>query len=203
MLFISNFVFFYVLSVWELAFPSCVQALWRRHHLRGDGHVHESAAGASVRVGPPEEAWERRSVWCSGEAFSTSEFKRRFLWLDLVLKCEVLFQVEGCFPDTMTRCAELISNYADVDFVDINSGCPIDLVYKKVNSYLTSFLVRLFVIFRFCVNISYSLTLKIAARFCQALFSHNKQKLNTKSCYIMAIWLGWTIWLKKLLVIID
>ncbi|KAG8005296.1 tRNA-dihydrouridine(47) synthase [NAD(P)(+)]-like [Nibea albiflora] len=41
-------------------------------------------------------------------------------------------QVEGCFPDTMTRCAELINNNTEVDFVDINSGCPIDLVYKKV-----------------------------------------------------------------------
>ncbi|XP_075961786.1 tRNA-dihydrouridine(47) synthase [NAD(P)(+)]-like isoform X1 [Anarhichas minor] len=40
-------------------------------------------------------------------------------------------QVEGCFPDTMTRCAELINGNIDVDFVDINSGCPIDLVYKK------------------------------------------------------------------------
>uniref|UniRef100_A0A665TFN4 tRNA-dihydrouridine(47) synthase [NAD(P)(+)] n=1 Tax=Echeneis naucrates TaxID=173247 RepID=A0A665TFN4_ECHNA len=40
-------------------------------------------------------------------------------------------QVEGCFPDTMTRCAELINNNTDVDFVDINSGCPIELVYKK------------------------------------------------------------------------
>ncbi|GLD59173.1 tRNA-dihydrouridine(47) synthase [NAD(P)(+)] [Lates japonicus] len=40
-------------------------------------------------------------------------------------------QVEGCFPDTMTRCAELINNNTNVDFVDINSGCPIDLVYKK------------------------------------------------------------------------
>ncbi|XP_068189768.1 tRNA-dihydrouridine(47) synthase [NAD(P)(+)]-like [Antennarius striatus] len=40
-------------------------------------------------------------------------------------------QVEGCFPDTMTRCAELINNHTEVDFVDINSGCPIDLVYKK------------------------------------------------------------------------
>uniref|UniRef100_A0A8C2WHA1 tRNA-dihydrouridine(47) synthase [NAD(P)(+)] n=1 Tax=Cyclopterus lumpus TaxID=8103 RepID=A0A8C2WHA1_CYCLU len=40
-------------------------------------------------------------------------------------------QVEGCFPDTMTRCAELINSNIDVDFVDINSGCPIDLVYKK------------------------------------------------------------------------
>ncbi|XP_034561195.1 tRNA-dihydrouridine(47) synthase [NAD(P)(+)]-like isoform X2 [Notolabrus celidotus] len=40
-------------------------------------------------------------------------------------------QVEGCFPDTMTKCAELINNNTEVDFVDINSGCPIDLVYKK------------------------------------------------------------------------
>uniref|UniRef100_A0A4W4EB51 tRNA-dihydrouridine(47) synthase [NAD(P)(+)] n=1 Tax=Electrophorus electricus TaxID=8005 RepID=A0A4W4EB51_ELEEL len=40
-------------------------------------------------------------------------------------------QLEGCFPDTMTRCAELLSENIDVDFVDINSGCPIDLVYRK------------------------------------------------------------------------
>ncbi len=44
----------------------------------------------------------------------------------------VVFQLEGCFPDTMTRCAELLNQNIDVDFVDINSGCPIDLVYKKV-----------------------------------------------------------------------
>lgn len=44
----------------------------------------------------------------------------------------VVLQLEGCFPDTMTRCAELLNQYIDVDFVDINSGCPIDLVYKKV-----------------------------------------------------------------------
>lgn len=52
---------------------------------------------------------------------------------DSVLKYELCLQIEGCFPDTMTRCAELINNNADVDFVDINSGCPIDLVFKKVN----------------------------------------------------------------------
>uniref|UniRef100_A0A3B4BDF9 tRNA-dihydrouridine(47) synthase [NAD(P)(+)] n=1 Tax=Periophthalmus magnuspinnatus TaxID=409849 RepID=A0A3B4BDF9_9GOBI len=48
-------------------------------------------------------------------------------------ECEDVFgvQLEGCFPDTMTRCAELINNNIEVDFVDINSGCPIDLVYKK------------------------------------------------------------------------
>lgn len=35
----------------------------------------------------------------------------------------------------MTRCAELINNNTEVDFVDINSGCPIDLVYKKVRIF--------------------------------------------------------------------
>ncbi|XP_030645059.1 tRNA-dihydrouridine(47) synthase [NAD(P)(+)]-like [Chanos chanos] len=40
-------------------------------------------------------------------------------------------QLEGCFPDSMTRCAELLNRNIEVDFVDINSGCPIDLVYKK------------------------------------------------------------------------
>ncbi|KAL2080290.1 hypothetical protein ACEWY4_024083 [Coilia grayii] len=40
-------------------------------------------------------------------------------------------QLEGSFPDTMTRCAELLNDNIDVDFVDINSGCPIDLVFKK------------------------------------------------------------------------
>lgn len=62
----------------------------------------------------------------------------RWIWLwTHVLVCsfpnsELCLQVEGCFPDTMTRCAELINNNIEVDFVDINSGCPIDLVYKKV-----------------------------------------------------------------------
>ncbi|XP_072010382.1 tRNA-dihydrouridine(47) synthase [NAD(P)(+)]-like isoform X1 [Engystomops pustulosus] len=40
-------------------------------------------------------------------------------------------QLEGAFPDTMTKCAELLNTSIEVDFVDINVGCPIDLVYKK------------------------------------------------------------------------
>ncbi|XP_004714307.1 tRNA-dihydrouridine(47) synthase [NAD(P)(+)]-like [Echinops telfairi] len=40
-------------------------------------------------------------------------------------------QLAGAFPDTMTRCAELLNRTIEVDFVDVNVGCPIDLVYKK------------------------------------------------------------------------
>ncbi|XP_042650967.1 tRNA-dihydrouridine(47) synthase [NAD(P)(+)]-like isoform X2 [Tyto alba] len=42
-------------------------------------------------------------------------------------------QLEGAFPDTMTKCAELLNQTIEVDFVDINVGCPIDLVYKKLH----------------------------------------------------------------------
>nr|XP_031292891.1 tRNA-dihydrouridine(47) synthase [NAD(P)(+)]-like isoform X6 [Camelus dromedarius] len=50
--------------------------------------------------------------------------------------CEDVFgvQLEGAFPDTMTKCAELLNRTVEVDFVDINVGCPIDLVYKKSSS---------------------------------------------------------------------
>ncbi|XP_038044360.1 tRNA-dihydrouridine(47) synthase [NAD(P)(+)]-like [Patiria miniata] len=40
-------------------------------------------------------------------------------------------QLAGYFPDTITKCAEMINTYCDVDFVDLNVGCPIDLVYQK------------------------------------------------------------------------
>ena len=32
----------------------------------------------------------------------------------------------------MARCAELLNKTCDIDFIDINLGCPIDLIYKKV-----------------------------------------------------------------------
>ena len=40
-------------------------------------------------------------------------------------------QVCGGYPDAMARCAQLLDERVDVDFVDINSGCPIDLVCNK------------------------------------------------------------------------
>jgi tRNA-dihydrouridine synthase 3 len=40
-------------------------------------------------------------------------------------------QLAGAYPDTMTKACQLIKENLQVDFVDINSGCPIDLVFDK------------------------------------------------------------------------
>jgi len=40
-------------------------------------------------------------------------------------------QICGAYADTMTRCAELIDDQVDCDFIDVNMGCPIDIVYQK------------------------------------------------------------------------
>jgi len=40
-------------------------------------------------------------------------------------------QVCGCSPGQMSRVAQLLEEYVECDFVDINLGCPIDLIYKK------------------------------------------------------------------------
>jgi len=46
---------------------------------------------------------------------------------------EDIFGVQLCgpYPDQMTRCAQLLMDNTDVNFVDINVGCPIELVYQK------------------------------------------------------------------------
>ena len=40
-------------------------------------------------------------------------------------------QLAGAYPDTMARTCQLLKENLKVDFVDINSGCPIDLVFDK------------------------------------------------------------------------
>ena len=37
-------------------------------------------------------------------------------------------QLCGGYPDAMARCAELIQRETELDFVDVNFGCPIDVV---------------------------------------------------------------------------
>ncbi|KAK9129578.1 hypothetical protein Sjap_010065 [Stephania japonica] len=40
-------------------------------------------------------------------------------------------QICGAYPDTVARTVELISQECEVDFIDINMGCPIDIVVNK------------------------------------------------------------------------
>lgn len=40
-------------------------------------------------------------------------------------------QLCGAYADQMTRTSQLLMDNIDVDFIDINVGCPIDLVYHK------------------------------------------------------------------------
>ncbi|KAK3592768.1 hypothetical protein CHS0354_003203 [Potamilus streckersoni] len=40
-------------------------------------------------------------------------------------------QICGGYPDTLTRCGQLIQDELEVDFVDINCGCPIDLIFQR------------------------------------------------------------------------
>lgn len=40
-------------------------------------------------------------------------------------------QICGAYPDTVSRAVELINQECTVDFIDINMGCPIDLVVSK------------------------------------------------------------------------
>ena len=40
-------------------------------------------------------------------------------------------QIAGSFPDQMARCGEIIAAETNVDFIDINMGCPLDLVCNK------------------------------------------------------------------------
>ncbi|CBI37975.3 hypothetical protein VitviT2T_002994 [Vitis vinifera] len=40
-------------------------------------------------------------------------------------------QICGAYPDTVARTVELIDQECEVDFIDINMGCPIDIVVNK------------------------------------------------------------------------
>lgn len=40
-------------------------------------------------------------------------------------------QICGAYPDTVTKTVELIEQECTVDFIDINMGCPIDIVVNK------------------------------------------------------------------------
>lgn len=48
-------------------------------------------------------------------------------------KSEDIFGVQLCAnnPYILTKCGELLEKELDIDFIDLNLGCPIELVYKQ------------------------------------------------------------------------
>lgn len=46
---------------------------------------------------------------------------------------EDIFGVQLCAnnPHVLTKCGQLLTKEIDIDFIDLNLGCPIDLVYKE------------------------------------------------------------------------
>ncbi|GFS00405.1 tRNA-dihydrouridine(47) synthase [NAD(P)(+)] [Elysia marginata] len=74
-------------------------------------------------------------VTCGEMALVTQLLKAKQSEWSLIKRhpCEDIFGVQVCgsYPDTMTRCAQLLTETCSVDFIDINCGCPIDLIYRK------------------------------------------------------------------------
>lgn len=48
-------------------------------------------------------------------------------------KTEDLFGVQLCAnsPHLLTRCGQVLQQEANIDFIDLNLGCPIELVYRQ------------------------------------------------------------------------
>ncbi|KAI0217185.1 tRNA-dihydrouridine(47) synthase [NAD(P)(+)]-like protein, partial [Massospora cicadina] len=74
-------------------------------------------------------------ITCGEMAMATSLLQGQKQEWSLVRRhrSETIFgvQVAGNKPDTLVRCAEIFAATLDVDFVDINAGCPLDAVYKS------------------------------------------------------------------------
>ncbi len=45
-----------------------------------------------------------------------------------------MLQLCSGYADTLARCAQLVEDTCSVDFVDINFGCPIDIVCGSVDA---------------------------------------------------------------------
>ncbi|KAK0042124.1 tRNA-dihydrouridine(47) synthase [NAD(P)(+)]-like isoform X1, partial [Biomphalaria pfeifferi] len=74
-------------------------------------------------------------ITCGEMALSTQLLQGKLSEWSLIKRhpSEDIFGVQlcGAYPDTMTRCAQLLKETAQIDFIDINCGCPIDLICKK------------------------------------------------------------------------
>jgi tRNA-dihydrouridine synthase 3 len=45
-------------------------------------------------------------------------------------------QICGAKAEYLVKCAEMLNNEIEADFIDVNLGCPIDLVFNKVRNWI-------------------------------------------------------------------
>jgi tRNA-dihydrouridine synthase 3 len=48
-------------------------------------------------------------------------------------------QLCGNNPYVMTRCAQMLEEKTHIDFIDVNLGCPIELVYQQVQKAVSCY----------------------------------------------------------------
>jgi tRNA-dihydrouridine synthase 3 len=62
-------------------------------------------------------------------------------------------QIAGNKPEQAASCAEAIGNSCDsLDFVDLNCGCPIDLVYQAGSGSARELYFFVYMHFRLCMD---------------------------------------------------
>ena len=74
-------------------------------------------------------------ITCGEMALATNLLKGNLSEWALVKRhpSEDIFGVQICggYPDAIGKCVELLNRETDVDFIDINMGCPINLIFDK------------------------------------------------------------------------
>ena len=83
-------------------------------------HVH---CNSRMGLSPP--------MMALGSGTMSGKCMLKYFQISSDVGCCGVGQVCGGYPDSMARCAQLLEEYATVDFVDINMGCPIDMICNK------------------------------------------------------------------------
>lgn len=91
-------------------------------------------AMAESLVGGGHQEWALVRKHKSEDLFGVQVlFCLTFLFPCLIFNCKLLlYQICGANPYILGKCTQLLEENTEVDFIDLNLGCPIDMVYQKV-----------------------------------------------------------------------